>query len=56
MFTKRKESQRQLYTEALEGQETPAKEKASRLKRKNTYSRLQKLLLKKVRVVKLMRV
>ncbi len=38
------------------GKRQPAKEKASRLKRKNAYSRLQKLLLQKIRVVKLMRV
>jgi hypothetical protein len=34
----------------------PAKEKALLLKGRNAYSRLQKLLLQKVRVVKLMRV
>jgi hypothetical protein len=38
------------------GKRQPAEEKASRLKRKNAYSRLQKLLLQKVRVVRLMRV
>jgi hypothetical protein len=37
------------------GKRQPAKEKALLLKRKNAYSRLQKLLLQKVRVVKLMR-
>jgi hypothetical protein len=37
-----------------ESKRQPAKEKASRLKRKNGYSRLQKLLLQKVRVVKSM--
>jgi hypothetical protein len=51
IFTKRKEIQRQLYTEAQKrAKGSPPKKKHHGLKRKNAYSRLLKLLLQKVRV------
>ncbi len=46
IFTEEKERvERWLFAEAQKGKRQPAKEKASRLKRKNAYSRLQRVVV-----------